>query len=66
MAACSHPAERPNVDIESRTSITGEVNGSVIAGSVLATFNTGRGGKSTCEFSRLPEKFTPATVGTHT
>jgi hypothetical protein len=54
------------IDIVSRTTITGSVNGSPVEGRVSATFNTGRGGRSTCEFDRLPTGFTPGTFSTHT
>jgi hypothetical protein len=33
---------------------------------VLATINTGRGGSSTCTFTKLPTAFNPASLGTHT
>ena len=49
-----------------RTTISGIVNGEAMKGSVVATLNTGRGGESTCRFSRLPSGFTPAIFGTHT
>lgn len=60
------PAMRADKDIISRSAISGSVNGSVVAGKISATFNTGQGGRSTCEFARLPEGFTPGTFGTHT
>jgi hypothetical protein len=68
LAACSANRDRDRnrgVDILSRTVITGSVNGSPFEGRVSATFNTRRGGSSSCEFARLPEGFTPATVNTH-
>ena len=58
--------ERKDKDITSRSTITGLVNGSAVEGKISATFNTGRGGSSTCEFSQLPEGFNPGTFGTHT
>ena len=57
---------RKDVDVVSKTVISGMVNGSAIDGTVNATFNTGRGGRSTCEFVKLPPKFTPGTLSTHT
>lgn len=57
---------RNNIDVVSRTHITGSVNGSALEGTVSASFNTGRGGQSTCEFPQLPPDFTPGTIGTHT
>jgi hypothetical protein len=53
-------------DITARTTISGTVNGHAMKGNVLATFNTGRGGHSACEFSQLPRGFTPATFGNQT
>ena len=49
-AAC-RPA--PDIDITSRSTISGIVNSSTVEGKILATFNTGRGGTSTCDFSQL-------------
>ena len=66
LVACSvNRDHRRNVDILSRTVITGSVNGSPFEGRVSATFNTRRGGSSSCEFGKLPAGFTPATVNTH-
>jgi hypothetical protein len=53
------------IDISAETSVSGTVNGSPMEGNVLASFNTARGGSSTCTFSRLPAGFTPGTLGTH-
>lgn len=55
-----------DIDITSRSTISGSVNGSAVEGKISATFNTGRGGSSTCDFSHLPVGFNPATFGTHT
>jgi len=64
------PPPQPDVnhdlDIVSNSSITGMVNGEAVEGSISASFNTGRGGSSTCTFSKLPKGFSPATFGTHT
>lgn len=49
-----------------KTAIAGVVNDQPIKGQVVATLDTGRGGKSSCRFTRLPAGFTPATLGTHT
>jgi len=65
VSAC-RSASRPNVDIVSISSISGAINGMPIEATVSATFNTGRGGRSTCEFSKLPSGFTPGTLSTHT
>ncbi len=59
------PACHRNIDIVSRTVTTGSVNGVAFKGSVSATINTGRGGRSTCSFEQLPPHFTPGTIGTH-
>lgn len=66
LAACTANRDRHRgVDILSRTVITGSVNGSPFEGRVSATFNTRRGGSSSCEFDRLPAGFTPATINSH-
>ncbi len=62
LAACS----RRQVDIVSRTTITGSVNGSPLEGRVSATISSSRGGRSTCEFPHLPPGFTPGTFGPQT
>ncbi len=53
-------------DITARTTISGIVNGHAMKGTVLASFNPDRGGRSACEFSQLPPRFTPATFGNQT
>jgi len=60
------PPPARDLDIVSKSSITGMVNGEAVEGSISASFNTGRGGSSTCTFSMLPQGFSPATFGTHT
>ena len=52
------------VDILSRTTVTGTVNGSPFKGQVSATLNTRRGGSSSCVFDQLPQGFTPASLTT--
>ena len=59
-------ARNRGVDILSLTVITGSLNASPFEGRVSATFNTRRGGSATCEFSKLPTRFTPATLSSHT
>jgi len=54
-----------DIDVVSRSVITGSVNAGTVEGRVSATFNTRRGGRSSCEFERLPAGFTPGTFGTH-
>lgn len=44
--------------------ISGIVNGQALRGSVEATLDPDRGGRSACEFAELPTSFTPATFGT--
>lgn len=66
LLACAHSVRVHNIDIVSRTAISGSINGSAFESRVSATLNTGRGGRSTCEFIRLPPKFTPGTCATHT
>lgn len=53
------------MDVTAKTAISGIVNGSPIEADVVATFNTGRGGSSTCKFKEMPPRFNPATLGTH-
>ncbi len=63
LAACTRERD---IDVTAKTTISGMVNGSPIEVDVLATFNTGRGGSSTCNFTKLPDGFNPASLGTHT
>lgn len=63
------PPARPvakDIELVSITEIAGKVNGSAVEARVTAVINTGRGGTSTCEFTKLPERFTPGTFSTHT
>jgi hypothetical protein len=53
-------------DVTARTTISGIVNGHPMKGDVVASFNPGRGGRSSCQFSQLPPRFTPATFGNQT
>jgi hypothetical protein len=63
LAACHR---QQNIDVTAKTIVSGNINGSPIEVDILATFNTGRGGSSTCTFTKLPPDFNPATLGTHT
>jgi len=56
---------RHSIDILSRTEISGSINNAAFKGSVTATINTGRGGRSACVYEQLPPLFTPGTLGTH-
>jgi hypothetical protein len=51
-------------EITARSVVSGIVNGQALKGNVLASLNTDRGGRSSCEYSELPRGFTPATFGT--
>lgn len=68
LVACgeSDAAGPEDIEITSKTQISGSVNGSPLKGSVNATIQTGSGGNSTCSFPQLPAGFTPGTLGTHT
>ena len=62
LASCRRTRD---LEITSRTAITGDINGSPLAVSVVAKFNTGGGGTSSCTFTKLPTGFNPGTIGTH-
>lgn len=64
LAACPRAAR--DINVNAKTMYSGIVNGSPMEVDVLATINTGRGGSSTCTFTKLPPGFNPATLGTHT
>ena len=66
LSACHHQGTIRDIDVTSKTTYSGVVNGSPMEIDVVATFNTGRGGISTCTFTKLPPTFNPATLGTHT
>ncbi len=66
ISACSHQRITRDIDVTSKTKYSGIINGSPMEIDVVATFNTGRGGTSTCKFTKLPPTFNPATLGTHT
>jgi hypothetical protein len=59
-------AARKDVEILSLTEILGSVNGQDVKASISAVIDTGRGGRSTCTFTALPERFNPGTFSTHT
>jgi hypothetical protein len=56
---------KKEIDVTSKTSYSGIVNDDQLEIDVVATFNTARGGTSTCNFTKLPQTFNPATLGTH-
>lgn len=66
LSACRQQREIRDIDVTSKTTYSGIVNGSPMEVDVVATFNTGRGGISTCKFTKLPSGFNPASLGTHT
>lgn len=61
------PKEGPkDIEVVSLTEISGTVNGAAVEARVTATINTGRGGTTSCQFTKLPDLFTPGTFGTQT
>ena len=60
------PGKRDDIEITSLTEIVGTVNGAAVEARVTATIATGRGGTTSCEFAKLPDRFTPGTFGTQT
>jgi hypothetical protein len=60
--ACHVIYSQRAVDVVSRSTVTGTVNGAALTAEVSATFSTVKGGRSRCEFSRLPTGFTPGTL----
>jgi hypothetical protein len=65
LAACATWRTKRDINVTAKTTVSGIVNGSPIEVEVLATFNTGRGGSSTCRFTKLPTGFNPGSLGTH-
>lgn len=64
LTAC-YKREIRDIDVTSKTTYSGTINGSPWESEVVATFNTGRGGTSTCKFTKIPSGFNPASLGTH-
>lgn len=62
--SCDRQSKPNDVEVTSRTRYSGAINGSPISIDVLATINTGRGGRSTCTFNELPSGLNPAVFGT--
>jgi hypothetical protein len=54
------------IDITSRTSVVGMLNGEPYEGEIFAKFHTVIGGSSRCTFTKLPDAITPAAINTHT
>ncbi len=65
LVACRPQGGTKDVDITSKTTYSGSVNGSPVEINVTANFNTGRGGSSTCKSTKLPSGFNLAFLGTH-
>ena len=65
ISACHMQKVKKEIDVTSKTTYSGIVNDHQLEIDVVATFNTERGGVSTCNFKKLPPKFNPATLGTH-
>jgi hypothetical protein len=67
LLACHRPGEqdvRKDIEVTAKTKYSGTINGTPISIDVLATINTGRGGRSSCTFTSIPTGFNPATLGT--
>jgi hypothetical protein len=62
--SCKKGYSRRDVDVTSKTKYSGTINGSPISIDVVATINTGRGGRSSCIFTTVPSGFNPAVLGT--
>jgi hypothetical protein len=63
-ATCRQQRVTKDIEVKSKTTYSGIINGSPIRVDVLATINTGRGGSSSCTFTSLPPAFNPAVLGT--
>lgn len=54
-----------NLEIVSRTAVSGSLNNAAFKGTITATINVGHGGHSSCAYEQLPPTFSPGTIGTH-
>ena len=61
---CRETRGPKDIEVKAKTTYSGVINGSPIRVDVLATINTGRGGRSACTFVSLPPAFNPAVLGT--
>lgn len=61
---CRESRGPTDIEVKAKTTYSGVINGSPIRVDVLATINTGRGGRSACTFVSLPPAFNPAVLGT--
>ena len=64
LSSCHREGATKDIEVTSRTKYSGTINGNPIAIDVVATINTGRGGKSSCTFTSIPNGFNPGTLGT--
>ena len=62
--ACNRDGRVKDMDVTSKTKYAGTINGSPVSIDVLATINTGRGGRSTCTLTNGPSDFNLAVLGT--
>ena len=62
--ACKKEEARKDMEVSAKTKYSGTINGSPISIDVLATINTGRGGRSSCTLVNGPSGFNLATLGT--
>lgn len=62
--ACRREGARKDIEVTARTKYSGAINGSSIAVDVVATLNTGRGGRSSCTFTTMPAGLNPGSLGT--
>jgi hypothetical protein len=61
--SCNRAYKPKDIEVTSKTRYSGAINGSPVTIDVLATINTGRGGRSACTFTG-PSGFNPAVLGT--
>lgn len=62
--ACRKEVGMKDREVTAKTRYSGTVNGSPISIDVLATIDTGRGGRSSCTLVNGPSGFNLATLGT--
>jgi hypothetical protein len=62
--ACHRQGGRKDLEVTAKTNYSGTINGSPISIDVVATINTGRGGRSSCTLTNGPSGFNLAALGT--
>lgn len=62
--ACRRQGGMKDMEVTAKTNYSGTINGSPISIDVVATINTGRGGRSSCTLTKGPSGFNLATLGT--